>query len=158
MATMAQSVEGSTADMLQDMSQGCLHADSLHAAQTILVNSHHHLPLSAVWGDGTVSSSDGPRFGLQASALLGSLSPRYFGSYDQALTVYPHISDQHRVLHTHVIACAVREAISVLDGLLNNATVLRPHEHFVDQHGCTDQLFGLCHLLGFTLMPRLNVS
>ena len=28
----------------------------------------------------------------------------------------------------------------------------------MDQHGFTDQLFGLCHLLGFTLMPRLNVS
>src|SRR5712691_8514025 len=119
-ATMAQSVEGITADMLQDMSQGCLREDILNAANTILVNYHHHLPLSAVWGDGTVSSSDGQRFGLQASSL--------------------------------------REAIYVLDGLLNNATVLRPQEHFVAQHVFTDQLFRLCHLLGFTLMPRLNVS
>jgi TnpA family transposase len=62
------------------------------------------------------------------------------------------------VFHTQVIACSVREAIYVLDGLLNNDTVLRPKEHFVDQHGFTDQLFGLCHLLGFSLMPRLNVS
>jgi len=157
-ATMAQSVEGITADMLQDMSQGCLREDIPNAANTILVNYHHHLPLSTVWGDGTVSSSDGQRFGLQASSLLGSLYPRYFGYYDQALTVYTHISDQHSVFHTQVIACSVREAIYVLDGLLNNATVLRPQEHFVDQHGFTDQLFGLCHLLGFTLMPRLNVS
>jgi Tn3 transposase DDE domain len=37
-------------------------------------------------------------------------------------------------------------------------TILRPKEHFVDQHGFTDQLFGLCHLLGYSLMPRLNVS
>ena len=43
----------------------------------------------------------------------------------------------------------MREAIYVLDGLLSNDTVLRPKEHFVDQHGFTDQLFGLCHLLGF---------
>jgi len=157
-ATMAHSVEGITADMLQDMSQGCLREDTLNAANTILVNFHHRLPLSAVWGDGTVSSSDGQRFGLQASSLLGSLYPRYFGYYDQALTVYTHISDQHSVFHTQVIACSVREAIYVLDGLLNNDTILRPQEHFVDQHGFTDQLFGLCHLLGFTLMPRLNVS
>jgi Tn3 transposase DDE domain/Domain of unknown function (DUF4158) len=157
-ATMAHSVEGITADMLQDMSQGCLCEDTLNAANTILVNYHHHLPLSAVWGDGTVSSSDGQRFGLQAGSLLGSLYPRYFGYYDQALTVYTHLSDQHSVFHTQVIACSVREAIYVLDGLLNNDTILRPQEHFVDQHGFTDQLFGLCHLLGFTLMPRLNVS
>jgi TnpA family transposase len=157
-ASMAHSVEGITADMLQDMSQGCLREETLHAANTILVNYHHQLPLSTVWGDGSVSSSDGQRFGLQASSLLGSLYPRYFGYYDQALTVYTHTSNQHSVFHTQVISCAVREAIYVLDGLLNNDTVLRPKEHFVDQHGFTDQLFGLCHLLGFTLMPRLNVS
>lgn len=157
-ATMAHSVEGITVDRLQDMSQGCLREDTLNAANTILVNYHHQLPLSAVWGDGTVSSSDGQRFGLQANSLLGSLYPRYFGYYDKALTVYTHTSDQHSVLHTQVIACSVREAIYVLDGLLNNDTILRPTEHFVDQHGFTDQLFGLCHLLGFSLMPRLNVS
>ena len=157
-ASMAHSVEGITADMLQDMSQGCLREETLQAANAILVNYHHQLPLSAVWGDGSVSSSDGQRFGLQASSLLGSLYPRYFGYYDQALTVYTHTSDQHSVFHTQVISCAVREAIYVLDGLLNNDTVLRPKEHFVDQHGFTDQLFGLCHLLGFSLMPRLNVS
>jgi Transposase and inactivated derivatives, TnpA family len=116
------------------------------------------LPLSTVWGDGMVSSSDGQRFGLQASSLLGSLYPRYFGYYDQALTVYTHTSDQHSVFHTQVISCSVREAIYVLDGLLNNNSILRPKEHFVDTHGYTDQLFGLCHLLGYSLMPRLNVS
>ena len=46
----------------------------------------------------------------------------------------------------------------MLDGLLDNDTILRPKEHFVDQHGYTDQLFGLCHLLGYSLMPRLTVS
>jgi hypothetical protein len=158
-AMMAHSVEdGITADMLQEMSQWCLREDTLKAANAILVNFHHHLPLSAVWGDGTVSSSDGQRFGLQASSLLGSLYPRYFGYYDQALTVYTHIADQHSVFHTQVIACSVREAMYVLDGLLANDTVLRPKEHFVDQHGYTDQLFGLCHLLGYSLMPRLRVN
>ena len=58
-----------------------------------------------------MSSSDGQRFGLQASSLLGALYPRYFGYYDQALTVYTHIADQHSVFHTQVIACSVREAI-----------------------------------------------
>ena len=158
-ATMAHSVEeGITADMLQEMSQWCLREDTLKAANAILVNYHHRLPLSAVWGDGTVTSSDGQRFGLQASSLLGSLYPRYFGYYDQGVTVYTHIADQHSVFHTQVIACSVREAIYVLDGLLANDTVLRPKEHFVDQHGYTDQLFGLCHLLGYSLMPRLRVN
>jgi TnpA family transposase len=137
LATMAHSVEGITADMLQEMSQWCLRADTLTAANAILVNFHHRLPLSAVWGDGSVSSSDGQRFGLQASSLLGSLYPRYYGYYDRAVTVYTHIADQQSVLHTQVIACSVREALYVLDGLLDNHTILRPKEHFVDQHGYT---------------------
>jgi TnpA family transposase len=159
LATMANSVEaGITVEMLQEMSQWCLREETLTAANAILVNYHHQLPLSAVWGDGTVSSSDGQRFGLQASSLLGSLYPRYFGYYDKAVTVYTHVADQHSVYHTQVIACGLREATYVLDGLLHNNTVLRPKEHFVDTHGYTDQLFGLCHLLGYSLMPRLTVS
>jgi TnpA family transposase len=74
--------------MLQEMSQWCVREDTLKAANALLVNYLHSLPLSAVWGDGTVSSSDGQRFGLQASSLLGSLYPRYFGYYDRAVTVY----------------------------------------------------------------------
>jgi TnpA family transposase len=157
-ATMAHSIEERISpDRLQDMSQWCLREETLKAANALLVNYHHRLPLSAVWGDGSVSSSDGQRFGLQASSLLGSLYPRYFGYYDPAVTVYTHVADQHSVLHTQVIACSVREAIHVLEGLLHHDTVLRPQEHFVDQHGYTDQLFGLCHLLGYSLMPRLTL-
>jgi TnpA family transposase len=159
LAMVAHSVEhGITAHMLQAMSQWCLREGTLKAANALLVNFHHRLPLSAVWGDGTVSSSDGQRFGLQASSLLGALYPRYCGYYDPALTVYTHVADQHSVLHTQVIACSLREAIYVLAGLLANDTILRPKEHFVDQHGYTEQLFGLCHLLGYSLMPRLPVS
>jgi len=156
LATMAHSVEEPmTADHLQEMSQWCVREETLKAANTLLVDYLRSVPLSAVWGDGTVSSSDGQRFTLQASSLLGSLSPRYVGYDDRAVTVYPHVADQHSVFHTQVIACAVREATYVLEGLLDNDTILRPKEHFVDQHGYTDQLFGLCHLLGYSLMPRV---
>jgi TnpA family transposase len=43
-----------------------------------------------------------------------------------------------------------------LDGLLENDTALPIRTHIVDTHGCTDQTFGLCYLLGFTFMPRLK--
>jgi TnpA family transposase len=102
------------------MSQWCLRDDTLQAANALLVNCHHQLPLSTVWGDGTVSSSDGQRLGLQASSLLGSPYPRYFGYYDRALTVYTHIADQHSVFHTQVIACGLREATYVLDGVVQS--------------------------------------
>ncbi len=34
--------------------------------------------------------------------------------------------------------------------------MLRPREHYTDTHGFTEQLFGLCHLLGIAFMPRLK--
>ena len=44
----------------------------------------------------------------------------------------------------------------MLDGLLENDTVLRPREHYTDTAGATEQLFGLCYLLGYSFMPRLK--
>jgi hypothetical protein len=31
-----------------------------------------------------------------------------------------------------------------------------PREHYTETHGFTEQLFGLCYLLGFSFMPRLR--
>lgn len=154
-AMMGASTEGITVDRLQHVSQTCLRTETLKAANKALVDYHHRLALSAVWGDGTRSSSDGQRFGIEASSLLASFYPRYFGYYDRAITVYTHISDQHSVFASRIISCGPREALYVLDGLLQNDTILRPREHFTDTHGTTEQLFGLCYLVGFLFMPRL---
>lgn len=74
--------------------------------------------LSAVWGSGDRSSSDGQRFGLQASSLLGSFYPRYFGYYERAFTIYSHVSNQFSVLSTQVISYAPREALYVARWLI----------------------------------------
>jgi TnpA family transposase len=76
--------------------------------------------------------------------------------YDKALTVYTHTSNQYSVFSTQVISCGPREALYVLDGLLDNDTNLQSREHYTDTHGFTEQLFGLCFLLGFSFMPRLK--
>ncbi len=154
-ATMANSTEGISVDMLHHVSRWFLRQETLKAANRILVNYHHQLPLSHVWGEGLVSSSDGQRFGIEASSLLASFYPRYFGYYDRAIAVYTHMSDQHSVFGERAISCIPHEALYVLDGLLENDTILRPGEHTTDTHGATEQLFGLCFLLGFSFMPRL---
>ena len=89
----------------------------------MLVNYHHTLELAGTWGDGTASSSDGQRFGVQESSLLAGFYPRYFGFYDRAITVYTHVSDQYSVFASQAISCSPREAIYVLDGLLENETI-----------------------------------
>ena len=54
------------------------------------------------------------------------------------------------------ISCAPREALYVLDGLLENDSVLRLREHSTDTHGYIEDLFGLCYLLGYSFMPRIR--
>ena len=102
------------------------------------------------------SSSDGQRFGIQRSSLLASFYPRFFGYYERAIAIYTHTSDQYSVFGTRVISCSPREALYVLDGLLENNTVLRLREHYTDTHGFTEHIFALSYLLGYSFMPRLR--
>ena len=155
-AAMGQSAQGITVDMLQHVTRWFLREDTLKAANAVLVNFHHELPISSVWGSGVASSSDGQRFGIQQSSLLASFYPRYFGYYERAISLYTHTSDQYSVFGTRVISCSPREALYVLDGLLENNTVLRLREHYTDTHGFTEHIFALSYLLGYSFMPRLR--
>jgi TnpA family transposase len=142
--------------MIQHVNQCYFGDETQKAANAVPVNCHHQLPLSTLYGSGKLSSSDGQRFGVERSSLLASVYPRYFGYYDKAITIYTHISDQFSIFSTQAISCAPREAMYVLDGLLNNNTQLQPKAHTTDTHGYTEQLFALCYLLGFSFEPRLK--
>ena len=156
LAAMSQSVDTLTAEALQDTSRWFLRDATIKTANTILVDHHHGLKLSSIWGDGSRSSSDGQRFAVERDSLLGSVYPRYFGYYDRALQLYTHTSDQNSVYGTQAISCAPREAGYVLGGILDNDTALAITEHTSDTNGFTEHLFGLCVLLGITFMPRLK--
>ena len=45
---------------------------------------------------------------------------------------------ENSVFATCAISCKARETLYVLDGLLENDTILRPREHFTDTHGGWD--------------------
>ena len=154
--SMSASVKGITVDMLRHALQYYVREETLKAASADIVNQHHLLPLSAVQGDGTMSSSDAQRFKIRADSLLSSYYPRYYGYYERAIGIYTHVSDQYAVFDTGVISCGPREALYVLDGLLNNNTILKIREHTTDTHGYTEIVFALCHLLGFSFMPRIR--
>ena len=154
--SMSASVNDITVDMLRHVLQNYVREQTLIAASAEIVNQHHELPLSAVHGTGTLSSSDAQRFGIRASSLLASYYPRYYGYYEKAIGVYTHVSDQYSVFSTKVISCSPREALYVLDGLLENNTILKIREHTTDTHGYTEIIFALCHLLGFYFMPRIR--
>ncbi len=154
--SMSASVQGVTVDMLRHVLHYYIREETLKAASADIVNQHHLLPLSAVHGTGTLSSSDGQRFKIRADSLLASYYPRYYGYYEKAIGIYTHTSDQYSVYSTKIISCSPREALYVLDGLLENNSVLKIREHTTDTHGYTEIIFALCRLLGFYFMPRIR--
>jgi hypothetical protein len=103
-----------------------------------------------------VSSSDAQRFRIRADSLLAAYYPRYYGYYEKAIGIYTHVSDQYSVYSTKAISCNPREALYVLDGLLENNTILKIREHTTDTHGYTEIVFALCYLLGYYFMPRIR--
>ena len=154
--SMSASVKGISVDMLRHVLNFYVREETIKAASAELVNRHHELPLSAMHGDGDISSSDGQRFRIRASSLLASYYPRYYGYYQKAIGIYTHVSDQYSVYSTKIISCSPREALYVLDGLLENNTILQIKKHTTDTHGYTEIIFALCHLLGYEFMPRIR--
>ena len=65
-----------TVEALHYTGQCFLREATLKAANTILVDYHHSLRFSRIWGDRSRSSSDGRRFALQRDSLPSSFYPR----------------------------------------------------------------------------------
>jgi TnpA family transposase len=153
---MSASVKGVTVDMLRHILQFYVREETIKAASAEIVNHHHRLPFSEIQGPGILSSSDAQRFKIRADSLLAAYYPRYYGYYEKAIGIYTHVSDQCSVLNTQAISCNPREALYVLDGLLENNTILKIREHTTDTHGYTEIVFALCYLLGYYFMPRIR--
>ena len=153
-AAMGHSAEGISVDMLQHVTQWFLREETLKAANAALVDYHHRLGLSAVWVMGPPPPRTGNGSGSRPARCWVPY-PRYFGYYDRAVTVYTHTSDQYSVFGTRAICCSAREAVYVLDGLLENDTIGAARA--LDRHARLHRApFGLCYLLGYSFMPRLR--
>ncbi|MCY1703861.1 Tn3 family transposase [Deinococcus sp. SL84] len=146
---------GMTARRLMYLADWFLRPDSYAAGLAELVNFQSKLPLAALWGDGTTSSSDGQRFPTGGRGkTFGHLNAKY--GREPGILFYTHVSDQYAPFHTKVITANVRDALHVLDGLLYHLSELKIKEHYTDTAGYTEQVFALCHLLGFRFAPRIR--
>jgi len=86
--------------------------------------------------------------------IHGRFNRKYFGT-GRGVTFFNFLSDQFTGFHHVVIPGTLREALYVLDGLLDHSTQLRPKEVMTDTNSYTDVVFGLFWLLGFQFSPRL---
>jgi TnpA family transposase len=141
-------------DVLAWTSEWYLGEDSLRAANATIVNYHHSLSLSSVWGGGTLSSSDGQRFPTKGKSLTARALSRYF--VDEGISTYTHVSDQLSTYGTKVIVATQPEAPYVLDEILGNQTDLPIAEHATDTAGASLVNFALFDLVGKQFSPRIR--
>jgi hypothetical protein len=111
---------------------------ALRKAIVELVNFQNNQPLATIWGDGKKAMADGKRFPISTNSLRAEFNPRYFGHTNKGGVVYSHFSDQHSQFYIQIINCSPREAIYLLDGVLNHETTLSIEEIFTDTHGYTE--------------------
>lgn len=152
---MGSSAVGISIDALTSASHVYLRQETIKEVNRRLINHFMTYPVSEEMTDGSYSSSDGQRFAIEKKCLLSSYYPRYYGYYDRAISIYTHVS-RGAVFGTQVISTGEREASYVLNGFLENDTLLNPTFHSTDTHGFTEHLFALLSLLGHPFHPRLK--
>lgn len=127
--------------------------EKLEAALQDVVNEYAGLDLPFVWGSGERAIADGTHISLLENNFIGERHIRYEGYGGIA---YHHISDTYIALFCNFIACGVWEAVYILDALFQNTSKLQPDTVHADTQGQTEPVFGLAHLLGIKLMPRMR--
>lgn len=132
-----------------------LRESTLKAANTKIVNFQYHLPLSQIWGAGTLSSSDGQRFPVSVKNRMAVSLPRYFG-YGQGVSFYSWTSDQFSQYGSKPTISTLRDSTYVLDEILDNETELPIMEHTTDTAGYTELVFAMFDLLGLQFSPRIK--
>jgi len=134
--------------------QNYVRAETITRANARLVEAQTQLALAQVWGGGDVASADGLRFVVPVRTVNAGPNPKYFNA-ERGITYYNFTSDQFTGFHQIVVPGTLRDSLYVLDGLLEQQTVLRPTELMTDTAGYTDVIFGLFWLLGYQFSPRL---
>ncbi len=127
--------------------------DSLDNAILAITNAYNRFALPKLWGSPQRASADGTKWDIYEQNLLAEYHIRY-GGYGGI--GYYHVSDTYIALFSHFIPCGVWEAVYILDGLLKNRSDIQPDIIHADTQGQSAPVFGLAHLLGITLMPRIR--
>lgn len=127
--------------------------EKLDAIIRDIIHHYKRLDLPNFWGTNTSAVADGTQFDLYRNNLLAERHIRY-GGYGGIS--YHHVSDTYIALFSHFIACGVWEAVYIIDGLLKNTSEIQPNTLHADTQGQNEPVFGLSHMLGIKLMPRIR--
>ena len=125
----------------------------LEKAITRTVNMYSKMSLPKKWGDGRHASADGTHQPLYDANMLSEFHARY---RKKGAIGYYVVSDQYIALFSHFISCGVHESWHILDGVAKNEMNISPDILHGDTHAQNYVVFGLSHLMGIQLMPRIR--
>jgi len=128
-------------------------AERLDAALVDIINTYNRFDLPGFWGTGKSAAADGTLIDIYENNLLSARHIRYGGYGGIA---YHHVSDKYVALFSHFISVGVWEAVYIIDGLLKNDSDIQPDTLHADTQGQSLPVFGLTHLMGIQLMPRIR--
>jgi TnpA family transposase len=152
---MAETCRGASLRQLAHLHDWHISEAAYGEALGRLIDAHRTMPLAALWGDGTTSSSDGQQFHAGGrGAAIGDINAR--SGNEPGVAFYTHVSDRYDPFASRVIAATAGEAPYVLDGLLYHQTGLTIEEHYTDTGGASDHVFGLMPFFGYRFAPRLR--
>ncbi|MFG2525781.1 Tn3 family transposase [Streptomyces sp. NPDC048527] len=128
-------------------------AKNLARAGADVVDAHLDLDLVQAWGDGSVAAVDGTMMDAAVDNLLAETSIRYGGYGGIA---HHLVADTYVALFSRFVPCGVWEAVYLIDSLLQNQSTVQPEQIHADTQGQSFPVFGLAHLLGIDLLPRIR--
>lgn len=148
-----RAVPALTRDRSGWVQQHYLRAETISRANAQLVAAQAAIPLAQLRGGGEVASADGLRFVVPVRTRNAGPNPTSFGT-GKGVTYRNYTSDQFSGFAAVVIPGTIKDALYVLDGLLEQQTILEPTALMTDTGSYSDLIFGLFRLLGYQFSPR----
>ncbi|MDB4222939.1 Tn3 family transposase [Granulosicoccus sp.] len=149
----ARSIAGMSRKQVAYLNLSNTSEKNLVDATAKVINAYNQYELPRFWGRGNTASVDGTRFDMYEQNLLSEYHVRY-ASYGGI--GYYLVSDNYIALFSRFIPCGVREAVHLIDGLMENESDIQPTRIHGDTHAQSTVVFGITHLLGIKLMPRIK--
>ncbi|EWC49319.1 transposase [Xanthomonas citri pv. glycines str. 8ra] len=149
----ARSVKGFSRRQISWLNLKYVTDETLDKAIVQVINMYNKFELPGYWGSGKSASADGTKWSVYEQNLLSEYHIRY-GGYGGI--GYYHVSDKYIALFSHFIPCGIHEAVYILDGMLTNRSDIQPDTVHGDTQAQSFPVFGLAHLLGINLMPRIR--
>ena len=128
--------------------------DALREAIRRVINVTLSARQPEIWGEATTAcAADSKHYGAWDQNLMTEWHARY---HKPGVMVYWHTDLRAACIYSQLKRCPSSEVAAMIEGVLRHCTEMNVERQYVDSHGQSDVAFGLTHLLGFELMPRLK--